>query len=129
MNDINPPAPMPTPPPESGGTTQATPPSNTVLMSVLAYLGILVVIPLLVAKEDMAVKFHVKQGLVLCIGQVLLWVAGGMGYSLMLGILAPILMLGNLALFVLAIIGIINAVKMQQKELPIVGGLAAHLPL
>lgn len=123
-------APTPTPV-QTTAPTAAAPGAgnNTLLMSILAYLGILVIIPLLVAKDDPVVKFHSKQGLVLCVGQVALWVASSMSYSMTVGMLAPVVMIANIALFVLAVIGIINAVKGEQKELPVVGSLAKHFPL
>lgn len=120
---------MPAPVASSTGETAApaaADTNNTVLMSVLAYLGILVFVPLLLAKENPVVKFHVKQGLVLFIIEAAVWFVGSMMY---IGILYPILALVNLGCFVLAIIGIINAVKKQEKELPLVGDFAKHLPM
>ena len=85
----------------------------------LAYLGILIIIPFLTeAKHDPFVKFHLKQGLVLLIG----WVIAMVLYRIpLIGILAGILDLG---LLILAIVGIVNAVSGKQSELPIVGGFA-----
>lgn len=94
---------------------------NTTLMSVLAYLGILVVIPYLMAKDDPVVKFHVKQGLVLAVIEVIVWIAGSMVYML-----APVLMIVNLAALVLSIIGIVNVIQGNQKELPLVGQFSKH---
>ena len=45
--------------------------SNTILFSILSYLGILWLIPLLVEKNDKIVRFHVNQGIVLCIFYVI----------------------------------------------------------
>lgn len=133
-NDQQPPVDAPVPPAATPTTAAGTPPvaaedSNTLVMSILAYIGILVLVPLLVAKDNPTVKFHIKQGLVLFIAQVALWVVGNMSYSMMFGMLAPIIMLVNLGLIILAIIGIVNAVKKLEKELPLVGGLAKHLPI
>ena len=47
---------------------------NDKLMGVLAYLGILVLIPLLAAKDSKFAQFHAKQGLTLFIGEVILFV-------------------------------------------------------
>jgi uncharacterized membrane protein len=133
-NDQQEPIATPVPPPAPAATQITTPPvatdeSNTMVMSILAYIGILVLIPLLVAKDNPTVKFHIKQGLVLFIAQVALYVVGSMSYGMMFGMLAPIMTLVNLALIVLAIIGIVNAVKKQEKELPLIGSLAKHLPI
>lgn len=92
-----------------------------VLMAVLCYLGILVVIPLLTeAKNDPFVKFHIRQGLVLLIAGV---IAGAVGMIPVLGwfLLGPILWI---ACFVLAIIGIVNAVGGHEKALPLIGQYA-----
>jgi uncharacterized membrane protein len=102
---------------------------NALVMGVLAYLSILVIIPLLVAKDNPFVKFHIKQGLLLVIGQVVLWMLSNVLYSMMFYMTAPIFMIANFGLIVLSIIGIINVIKKQEKELPVLGSLAVHLPL
>lgn len=103
------------------GAPVATGTQNTTLMSVLAYIGILVIIPYLMAKDDPVVKFHVKQGLVLVVIEVAMWVAGSMVYML-----APLLMLVNIATLVLSIIGIVNVIQGNQKALPFVGQFSKH---
>src|SRR5947209_7437510 len=45
------------------------PSANT--MAILAYLGILLLVPYLMAKNDPFVKFHLKQGLVLLILEII----------------------------------------------------------
>ncbi|HEX5761310.1 MAG TPA: hypothetical protein VF121_19155 [Thermoanaerobaculia bacterium] len=55
-----PPPYAPTPPP-AGGTVSP----NRSLMIVLAYLGILAIIPLIAEKDDREVQWHAKHGLVL----------------------------------------------------------------
>ena len=96
--------------PSSGG-------GKNIGMAVLAYFGILVLIPLLTAaKTDSFVKFHTQQGLALLIFGVILgavsaipflgWVVGG---------------LGSLLSIVLFIMGIINASGGKEVELPVIG--------
>jgi uncharacterized membrane protein len=82
--------------------------------------NILFFIPLLTdAKNDPFVKYHVKQGLVLFIGWI---VTAIVGYIPVIGwILAPLM---SLALLILLIIGIMNAAKGEQKELPFIGQYA-----
>ena len=112
-------------------TTQApqTPPvqqgsQHRTLMGVLSYLGILVIIPLLVARDDSFVKFHVKQGLVLLIIEIAMWfVVGAFLWQFWM-----FLQLINLVTLVLSIMGIVNVVQGKEKELPLVGSLARHLP-
>jgi uncharacterized membrane protein len=85
-------------------------------MAILAYF--IFFIPLLTdAKKDPFVKFHVKQGLVLFIG----WILVGVISSFLPWGLWMIVRLLDLALFILMIMGIITASKGQQKPLPIIG--------
>ncbi len=96
-------------------------PEQKTLMGILAYVGILIIIPFLMAKDDPFVKFHIKQGMVLVIVEIAVWVVGSMMWSLW-----GILSLVNIATLVLSIIGIVNVVQGQQKELPLVGGFAKN---
>lgn len=113
----NPTEPQMAPVPENPGE------QNNTLMGILAYLGILVLIPLLTsAKNDPFVKFHAKQGLVLFIAEIVLWVVASFFWMLW-----PLWQLCNLAFFILAIVGIVNAVQKKEKELPIIGSFAKHL--
>jgi len=94
--------------------------SNNTLMAILAYLGILIIVPFLTdAKNDPFVKFHIKQGLVLIIS----WIVGTfIGVVPILGwMLVPLFGIFNL---VCLIMGIINAASGNQKELPLIGSLA-----
>lgn len=97
-------------------------------MAVLAYFGILVLIPILAAKESKFARFHANQGLILLITgvaysifvQVVIKIVSFISYVLA-GIVGIALGLAWLLLLVLAIIGIINAVKGEFKQLPLIG--------
>lgn len=97
-------------------------------MAVLAYFGILVLIPILAAKESKFARFHANQGLILLITgvaysifvQVVIKIVSFISYALA-GIVGIALGLAWLLLLVLAIIGIINAVKGEFKQLPLIG--------
>jgi uncharacterized membrane protein len=108
--------PAPTPPP-AGGPPPGSPHQNNTLMAILCYLGILVIIPILTAKDDPFVKFHIKQGLVLLIAFII------SGVFVWIPILGWILWLITVALMVT---GIVNAASNQQKELPIIGHLGRN---
>jgi uncharacterized membrane protein len=88
-------------------------------MGILAYLGPLVIVPYMAVKDDPFVRFHVKQGLVLFVAELILWVA-----SWLLIFLFPIIALLQLGVFILAIVGIMNVVNKKEAPLPIVGGFA-----
>jgi uncharacterized membrane protein len=95
------------------------------LYAILAYvLSIIGFILVLVAKKDNKfAMFHAKQSLVLFFGFIIANVA----YWLIpfLGIIVGGLL--NLALLVLLIMGIINAASGAEKNLPVIGDLAAKI--
>ena len=90
-------------------------------MAVLAYIGPLIVISYMSAKDDPFVKFHIKQGLILFIASIVTWALAGSFWNFFL-----VINLLNLAIVILAIVGIINAANGEQKELPFVGHLASN---
>lgn len=96
-------------------------PEHKTLMGVLSYLGILIIIPFLMAKDDPFVKFHIKQGLLLVIVEIAVWVIGSSMWQMW-----TLLSLVNLATIIFSIIGIVNVVQGNQKELPLIGGLAKN---
>ena len=90
-------------------------------MAIFAYLWILIVIPFLTdAKNDPFVKYHLKQGLALLLFDVIGWaVAVGIGWFPVIGWL--IVWLWWLASIILVIVGIMNVLGGQEKELPWIG--------
>ncbi len=90
--------------------------NNNKIYNILAYVGILFLIGLIAAPNEPDVKFHVNQGLVLC----LLGIA--VGIVSIIPIIGWIIgFAGSIFCLVLAIMGIINAAKNEQKELPLIG--------
>ena len=91
------------------------------MMAILAYLWILIIIPFLTeARKEPFVKFHLKQGLALIIFDVIGWVvAFAIGWIPVLGWL--IAWLWWLASLILVIVGIVNVLNGQEKELPWIG--------
>lgn len=86
------------------------------ILSLFSYLGILFLIPLLAAKDSKYARFHANQGIVLFIFSIAVNLFRYIPY--IGGILGGI---GSLLTFVLAIIGIVNAVNGKAKELPVIG--------
>jgi len=80
-------------------------------IALLSYLWLLCLVPLLLKPKSDFCKFHAKQGLVMCIAWLFVWIP-------FIGWLLWIALIG------LSIWGIINVVSGQSKELPIVGNLA-----
>jgi uncharacterized membrane protein len=100
--------------------------NNSTLMGILCYLGILVIIPYLVAKENTFVNFHIKQGVVISAIWIVLYIAREMIIPWRLWGIVGVL---NLGLLVLSIIGIVYVLQKKEKELPLVGSLAKYVKI
>lgn len=96
---------------------------NNKVMGILAYLSWLVLVPLFGAKESKFARFHVNQGIVLAIAEILAVVVCGIlaGIPLIGWIFSIIESLICLICLIFAVIGIVNAANGRAKELPIVG--------
>ena len=92
--------------------------------AVLAYLGILILIPFFAAGNSRFAKFHVNQGAPIAIGLLILNIAGSfLGWIPVLGtVVRLILRLLNIPILVLVVMGIINAASGKAKTLPVIGG-------
>lgn len=97
---------------------------NTIMAS-LSYLGPLVLIPFFTNRNNPTIMFHVKQGLVLFGIAIVLMFVNIMSF----GLLTPIVFIINIGLLILSIIGILNALKMKEVELPLVGKYAVNIKL
>jgi uncharacterized membrane protein len=100
--------------------------SNETIMGILCYLGPLVIIPFLMAKDDAFVKFHMKQGLVL----VAIWF---ITYIVQETILPwryfEIVGFINLGITILSIIGIVYVVQKKETKIPLIGNLADNIKI
>lgn len=100
-------------------------PSQTKNTSMAALAYIIFFVPLLTdAKDDPFVKFHVKQGL-------LLWIIGIALWFLNVIILYRIPFIGwlisfvlGIGLFVLWLLGLMNALNGKQEPVPVIGQFA-----
>ena len=102
----------------------STAPERNTVMAVLAYIGPLVIVSYLLAKDDPFVKFHIKQGFTLFVIEVIAWIISMVMYQLW-----PVTHIINIAALILSILGIVNAVKGQEKSLPIVGKYSSHFKI
>ncbi len=92
------------------------------VMAVLAYLGILILIPIFAAKESRFARYHCNQGLILLIANIAFSIVTGIINGILDSVLiSSLLSIVSLVFLVLAILGIVNAAKGQAKELPIIG--------
>lgn len=96
-------------------------------MAILAYLGLLFIVPLLVAKESPFAKYHTNQGLILFIAGFILMIACTIVAAVIsalpfIGVVATIFWPAGYAVWlVFAVIGILNAAKGEKKPLPYIG--------
>jgi len=97
------------------------------VMAILAYIGILFLVPLIAAPQSKFARFHANQGLVLAICEAGFSVAYSilnfiiLGISWKLAFIMTIIGLLWLVFLALAIIGIMNASNGKAKELPVIG--------
>ena len=93
---------------------------NNNVMALLSYVSILFIVPMLTAKDDPYVKFHIKQGMALFVFELILMVVG------IVPILGWLLSFAGMSMaLILSIMGIMNALNGVQKELPVVGKYAS----
>jgi uncharacterized membrane protein len=140
MSEIPPPTvPPATPPPPGGGSYTPPPPpppgagpsgsSDRTLMVILAYLGLLALIPYLTKKEDPDIHWHAKNGVGLLILDVVVWLvflvvrlvlpASLLGCGI--GVISCVVWLGILGLHVYCII---QAAGGKRPRIPVVTDFA-----
>ena len=161
MSDIPPPTvPPATPPPPGGGSYTPPPPpppggggysggggnlgggsygggtaggGDRTLMIVLAYLWILVLVPLLMKKDDPEVQWHAKNGLGITIGEILCWII-----SWVIAWFAPsaiacassaLFCIIGLGFFVIRVIAIIKGVGGQRFTVPVLTDIGTKINL
>ena len=98
---------------------------------ILAYFGILVLVPILAAKDSLYARFHANQGLILLISEFALNIVGRIirfalkvaTFDLINDVVNTIVSLAISAITIAyLVIGIINACSGEAKRLPIIGG-------
>ncbi len=102
---------------------------KNVVMALLCYLGILIIIPLVTdAKKEPYVKFHIKQGIILLITSVAIWIASViLAFVPILGWI--IVLLAWIGMLILVIMGIVNSLTGKENKLPVVGQFADKIKM
>lgn len=120
------PPPAAAPPPPAPEPAPAVSPNRTIML-ILAYLGILALIPLLVEKDDKEIQWHAKHGIVLMVAwivlSIVLTIIGALpviGWIVSCGLM-PLLFLAILGLHIFLMIQAING---QKVRLPFVSDFA-----
>lgn len=89
----------------------------------LSYVLILVLVPLLIQRENPYTRFHIKQGLVLLVTWIILYIIGLIfNFIPVLRILIWIGVWGITIYFV--VLGIMNSVNGRLNKLPFIGDFA-----
>ena len=100
---------------------------NEKLLSAMAYLGILVVVPFFMEKKTQFVRFHLGQGVTLFAAEILYGIIYQLLVVMVLMVSWRLYLIVRIAGYVafvfpvLALIGIINVLNGQEKELPVIG--------
>ena len=93
-------------------------------MAAIGYLGILCLVPLLLKKDSAFAMHHGKQGLIILIAWIVLWVGN------VIPVLGQIVWaLGSIALVILIIVGMVNALQGKMWEMPVLGKYAKQIKL
>lgn len=115
-------------PPTAESIPDKTDAAQNRAMAVLAYIGILFLIPLLAAKTSPFARYHTNQGIVLFLASLIYSVATRIVVTITMfanhllgGLLSGLFGLGSILFLVLMILGIVNAAQGKQKPLPVIG--------
>ena len=84
-------------------------------VAALSYLSILFLVPLLTKRDSKYTQFHAKQGLVLCVAEVV---------SIVVIWIPPLYGILWIAFLILSVMGIVKALAGEWWELPILGKYA-----
>ncbi len=105
-------------------TNQQNTPQNDKILAAVGYLGILCLVPLLLKKDSAFCQHHGKQGLVLLIVWLILWVGN------VIPVLGQIVwVIGSVALLILLILGVVNALNARLWEMPVLGEYAKQIKI
>lgn len=91
--------------------------SDGKVMAVLSYLGCLIFIPIFAGRKNKFARFHLNQGLVLLVSNVIL--SAVVNCIPKVGSILTIF--ASIAILIFEIIGIVNAATGKVKELPLIG--------
>ena len=92
------------------------------VIAAVGYLSILCLVPLLMKKNSPFAQFHGRQGFLLFVLGIALWMIGW--FPVIGWILAP---LGNLVIIILSIVGIVKAMQGEMWEIPYLGEYAKKI--
>lgn len=92
--------------------------SDDKVFAAMSYLWVLCLLPLLMKRNRPFVQFHAKQGFLLFLFEVVIWVVM---------FIPPLYFVGVLAAVILSIMGILAALTGKEWEMPVLGKYAKKL--
>jgi len=98
---------------------------NKKVTGIVGYITWIGLIVALCAGDREGAKFHLNQSLVLWLAELVLGVIAYIaGYIPVVGIIVSLVVgVCEIALFVFWIMGLVNAIKEEEKPLPLIGGI------
>jgi uncharacterized membrane protein len=100
------------------------------IFGILAYLGILCLVPIFATKDSPFAKYHANQGLTLFLAEIVIWIGLSVIDKILyfilpssLGFIPFVLGLVQLGPLILIVLGIINASQGKCVPLPVIGGI------
>lgn len=94
------------------------------IIAALGYLGFLCLLPLLLKKDSPFAQHHGKQGLVLLIAWLILWLVNVIPF-----VGQVLWALGSIGILILVLLGIVNALNGNMWEMPVLGKYAKDIKL
>ena len=88
------------------------------LYAALSYVGILVLVPIFLARESKFAQFHAGQGVILLVITIIVNAVGAVLPVVGSGLVLP---LGNLIVILYSLVGIVNALQGKERKLPLIG--------
>ena len=113
-------------PPEYTGEFDPADIQKNKTISLFSYIGILLIIPWMARPNSKFARFHVNQGIVLLLANIVVniierIIRGLFDSTVLIGPFNIVFWIVEVFFFVVMIIGIINAVNGRAKELPFIG--------
>lgn len=94
------------------------------LVAAIGYLGILCLLPLLLRKDSPFAQHHGKQGMVILVAWIILWIGN------IIPLLGQIIwFVGTIALLLLVVMGISQAMQGKMWVMPYLGKYASQIKL
>lgn len=90
------------------------------VFAILAYIGILFLVPLLAAPNSKFARYHTNQGVILFLASIVVWIAAViLGHIPFVGCIT--IPAAGLSILVFIVLGVINAASGKYKPLPLIG--------